>query len=455
MRKALITSLLLVGILFSSGCVHVSYDVWGEPSFSKTQIKTQRKYRILEHTLIVEDWKSRDGYIDITNKLKVFQPDVFDENGMEVVIRTDATYRRHYLTDSSDAVILLCLSLNTCFVLPVIDQFEHNYSSQIAVGEAPIVTHLYKTEVASTFPWPYLFSYSGETETYSARGKNWVTSSHRCTNSKGRDPSVIDPGIIIPEGEKSAFDEIRAYQIAAKIREIELRYYNVSQKLLSREQYEKYLADKHEKERRLQRMRENAVKNPSGASQPTMVVTQPVSVVTQQVSVVTQPVQVQKRYEYKILRLEKTATNDFEYEFEIEFPGGADLDSFRRISHDLRNTTAEQYAEEHQTNVMNVRVSYTTQKIHDGNIVSGRVGVYEFEGISMSYDSNSRRGTFAVKVVAGDFEATRRWVKKNIESIVADKNIMLKTGERPPQAHYKLLNEEVKDGVIVVEFEAE
>lgn len=446
MRKALITSLLLVGILFSSGCVHISYDVWGEPSFSKTQIKTQRKYRILEHTLCKEDWVLSDGYTDITKKLKTFQPDVFDENGVEVVIRTDATYRKDYSNDPGGCVWAIFSGL-TCFVLPVIQQYEHNYSSQIAVGETPIVTRLYKTELASSFPWPYLFSYTGETETYSTRGKNWVTSSHRCCMPDERDSKLIDPGVIIPEDEKSAFDEIRAYQIAAKIREIELRYYNVSQKLLSRAQYEKYLADKHEKERRLQRMRENAVKNPSGVSRPTMVVTQPVSVVTQ-------PVQVQKRPYYNILRLEKTATSDFEYEFEIEFPGGADLDSFHRISHDLRNTTAEQYAEEHMTDIRNVRTSFPSQKI-SGNIVSGRVGVYEFEGISMSYDSNSRRGTFAVKVVAGDFEATRRWVRKNIESIVADKNIMLKTGERPPQAHYKLLNEEVKDGVIVVEFEAE
>lgn len=435
MRIFPVAAVVLAGTLFSAGCFHLRSSAESS-RYKPITLETKRKYKVIEHSYGAI-------YTDLTSELKKFQPKVYDENGIEVVVRTDIydiNKGRKWINEGqffSNILSAITLTLwpncstqvNNYFIRIQVNNEKYGADNSFDLDRSIIE---FEDNVLYFTPTGFLLSELSMPAQTKKRvafsqifsGENWVSDSARYTDFD-RKPKL------------TAVNEIKAYLIADVLRnKIEARGFEPSEVLISKTDYIDRLI-----EARNHKRVQSKVQSSSSVVNTSM---------QQTVSASNEP----KKYEYKILRLEKTATNDFEYEFEIAFPGGADLQTFRRISHELRNMIAEEYAEEHMTDIRNVQTSYPTQKI-SGNIVSGRVGVYEFEGISMSYDSNARRGTFSVKVVAGDFEATRRWVRKNIESIVADKNILIKTGERPPQAHYKLLNEEVKDGVIVVEFEAE
>ena len=76
--------------------------------------------------------------------------------------------------------------------------------------------------------------------------------------------------------------------------------------------------------------------------------------------------------------------------------------------------------------------------------------------VALKYDPMQRCGVMSVKVECGKYEETRKWIRKNIETLARDKNIALTTGEIPPAAKFYLGREELKDGnVLEIEFKTE
>ena len=54
---------------------------------------------------------------------------------------------------------------------------------------------------------------------------------------------------------------------------------------------------------------------------------------------------------------------------------------------------------------------------------------------------------------ANQYEEARAWIRKNIETLARDKNIVLTTGEIPPAAKFYLGREELKNGnILEIEF---
>ncbi|MBQ2631521.1 MAG: hypothetical protein IJG13_17730, partial [Kiritimatiellae bacterium] len=72
------------------------------------------------------------------------------------------------------------------------------------------------------------------------------------------------------------------------------------------------------------------------------------------------------------------------------------------------------------------------------------------------YDPLTRTGRMAVCLSGGQFEETRKWIRRNIEALARDKNIALTTGKIPPAAKFYLGREELKDGnMLEIEFKTE
>ena len=74
------------------------------------------------------------------------------------------------------------------------------------------------------------------------------------------------------------------------------------------------------------------------------------------------------------------------------------------------------------------------------------------------YDNVTRRGKFSVRF--GDCQLdqlgkAREYIRKNIEKIVCDKNIVLETGTMPPPGRYRSLGEKKNGNILEIEFEAE
>ncbi|MBQ6473735.1 MAG: hypothetical protein IJJ33_17245 [Victivallales bacterium] len=75
----------------------------------------------------------------------------------------------------------------------------------------------------------------------------------------------------------------------------------------------------------------------------------------------------------------------------------------------------------------------------------------------MDYDASLRRGRMTVRfnsaVRGADW--ARAWARMNIETLVRDKNILLTTGERPPEGQYRSLGANWTGDILEIEFETE
>ena len=99
-------------------------------------------------------------------------------------------------------------------------------------------------------------------------------------------------------------------------------------------------------------------------------------------------------------------------------------------------------------------VNYTDVKI-DGRLIQGRATVLAMSIVSLSYDSNTRRGKLEVRFNSGQADEARAWILRNVKTLARDKNIALTTGTLPPEATYYSLGEKIEGNVMEIEFKTE
>ncbi len=73
-----------------------------------------------------------------------------------------------------------------------------------------------------------------------------------------------------------------------------------------------------------------------------------------------------------------------------------------------------------------------------------------------SYDHDSRRGWVRLRIPNGvSTEDARYWVRENIATILAEKDVLLEADKAPPSGvTYRSLGEKFENGILTVEFEA-
>lgn len=91
----------------------------------------------------------------------------------------------------------------------------------------------------------------------------------------------------------------------------------------------------------------------------------------------------------------------------------------------------------------------------NGAEISGRAIVLQLDVRSLDYDPIARRGIMKIRLGEGQLAEARSYLRRNIETIVRDKGIALVTGQLPPAATFRLLDEKLSDGVLEVTFKAE
>ncbi len=173
----------------------------------------------------------------------------------------------------------------------------------------------------------------------------------------------------------------------------------------------------------------------------------------------TVPPQVKASPPYRIVSCKREYGKDFAWRFALELKGDGQIPTIDAIQRELREFIKKDYVE----SVPGVKrtslyVEFPEYELKNGKI-EGRAVVLTISVTSLAYDPNTRRGKLAVKVVKmtdEQFETTRAWIRKNIETLARDKNIALTTGVIPPAARFYLGREELKDGnILEIEFKTE
>ena len=79
-----------------------------------------------------------------------------------------------------------------------------------------------------------------------------------------------------------------------------------------------------------------------------------------------------------------------------------------------------------------------------------------YKALSLTYDPKTRKGVMSVRIEANKYEEARAYIRKNIATLARDANVALKTDTLPPESHFYLGREEIKNGnILEIEFETE
>lgn len=163
------------------------------------------------------------------------------------------------------------------------------------------------------------------------------------------------------------------------------------------------------------------------------------------------------RRAYSVSHFERVANDEFAYFFKVQLNDDAQdaFSAMRKIKQELRGAVVSEYIATYGGEASDVRVDFPEFSMKE-SVVEGRAEVMRISVVSLQYDATRRKGVISVKIGANRFEDARKWVRKNIETLAKDKNIALTTGTIPPETHFFLGAERVKEGgVLEIEFETE
>ena len=160
---------------------------------------------------------------------------------------------------------------------------------------------------------------------------------------------------------------------------------------------------------------------------------------------------------YKMLSLQKEEGCGYAYRFKLEMldESGGRLNAYRRVQHEFRSMLLEEAARTFDGDFSTLFVEFPAFNLK-GKIVEGRAVVLTMKPLSLAYNPETRRGSISISLAANQFDVARRLVRKNIEALARNSNIVVEEGKLPPAAKFYLGREIVKDGnILEVEFMTE
>ena len=171
-----------------------------------------------------------------------------------------------------------------------------------------------------------------------------------------------------------------------------------------------------------------------------------------------QPVSTPPQRLYRIVESERESGEIFARRFVLEVLGDIDVSTERAIRREYIEDLKLDYAETYGlADLASIYVDFTQFSLKDRRIEGRAVVFTATPDTTMQYDANTRRGKITVRfnsAVRGT-DWARGWARRNIETLVRDKNILLTTGEKPPEGHYLSRGEQWHGDVLEIEFETE
>ena len=149
--------------------------------------------------------------------------------------------------------------------------------------------------------------------------------------------------------------------------------------------------------------------------------------------------------------------SEHRYTFALKGRGGnaISLKGTHTLKKSLRAMMRDDYiASFPDVSVDSLIVDFPEFSLRDG-MVTGEADVLSIAVESLRYDSSARKGTMRVRIGENQFEASRRYARKNIETLVRDKNIALDARDIPAAAVFYLLDEKADGHILELTFRTE
>lgn len=160
---------------------------------------------------------------------------------------------------------------------------------------------------------------------------------------------------------------------------------------------------------------------------------------------------------FEIVRCDNERGKDFAYTFTLRRRGGgaATLSDYGVMRSAFRSMIRTNYASSHpDVNPRTLVIDFTEYALK-GGVINGRVAILMISPESLTYDSASRRGVVRVRIGEGQFEDARRWIRRNLVSLVNRRGIASGGDALPQGARFYSEREEMRGGVLEVSFKTE
>lgn len=161
---------------------------------------------------------------------------------------------------------------------------------------------------------------------------------------------------------------------------------------------------------------------------------------------------------FRVVKLECDEGRDYLCRFELVKRDGGNLtiSDGGKIRNAFMASVRAQYAAAHKdVNPRTLVVDFPEYAVSEGRI-KGVAVVLTISPQSVAYDATTRKGRITVKIGANQFEDVRRWMRKNIESIARDSNIVKDGDALPSYARFYIGWEKLAaNGIFEMEFKTE
>ena len=396
---------LLVGCQYGRMTASANVQDYGE------KVSTKYRYRV------VSEEKDLYGKF-LRDRLQEYQPDVFSDDGIPIVITNKTIMHRKSGGLGSP---LHLLSMCTFNLLPY-SETEHSHRSHtIAIGTKKISSAevcLSKKEWGSFMP-------------FLGRLLDLCNNRESCF-SKSKEFSVSYDLISKSSVESDLHKEVMAYGIAVKLKEAE-QLGLIDQNLVAKARVGIAMTDILATVQKIidddaarRGVQVSADKNRQGSP-------------------------------FEIIRCEAEQGKDFSYAFALRRKGGgaitfADYSVVRSV---FRSAIRTHYSSLHpDINPRTLEIDFMEYSLKAGT-VAGRVTVLSISPESLSYDSHRREGVIRVRIRDGQFEDARRWIRRNIGDLARKSNIEVMGDAVPKEGRFFSEREEMKDGILEVSFTIE
>ena len=165
------------------------------------------------------------------------------------------------------------------------------------------------------------------------------------------------------------------------------------------------------------------------------------------------------RVPYEIVTLTRDVNMKCAYDFELKFrvPSRRDFKKIASLKDDVRRYVREDYDKTNEyVDGTILFVDFPSFEDKFGIVTGKAVVMSIFSDVEMEYNAATSRGRLRLRFdKAIGTDAAREWARRNIEKIVRDKNVRIRTGEKPPEGEYYSLSEVWHDNVLEIEFKAE
>lgn len=158
---------------------------------------------------------------------------------------------------------------------------------------------------------------------------------------------------------------------------------------------------------------------------------------------------------FEVVEFKKDSEHRYTFALKGRGRSAISLNGAHALKKSLRAMMRDDYiASFPDVSVDSLIVDFPEFSLRDG-MVTGKADVLSIAVESLRYDSSTRKGTMRVRIGENQFEASRRYARKNIETIVRDKNIALDARDIPPAAVFYLLEEKIDGHILELTFRTE